>query len=172
MKKIVFTYGSITGVIVAVILIATVAACYNNPGVEGMWMGFTAMWLAFIFLFIGVKKYRDKFKNGIITFWEAFKIGVLIALVASTIYVATWLIDYYVFIPDFLDKYLLHVVAEAQKDGKTLTEINEARAEAVKNAQMYKNPVMVVLLTYMEIFPLGLLVALISALVLKRKAKT
>ena len=85
-------------------------------------------------------------------------------------YVLVWLIDYYLFIPDFMDKYTAHMISQAQHSGASAAEIAAKTKEAVGMKEMYKSPVMVVLFTYMEIFPVGLVVSLITALILKRNA--
>ena len=170
MKRTVLIFGLISGLIVTAMMIYVVILCYNNPDFEGnMVIGYLTMIIAFAFIFVGIKNYRDKQLGGYISFGKAFKVGFLIALVASTMYVVTWLISYYCFVPDFLDKYTLHVLKEARADGATQAEIAEKTAEMAKYAKMYETPVGVVLLTYAEILPVGLLVTLISALILKRK---
>lgn len=172
MKRIIISFGLISGLIITGIMIYTIAMCYNKDDFEGnMVLGYASMILAFSFIFIGVKNYRDKYSNGLINFGKAFKIGFYISLVASTVYVVVWLIDYYVFIPDFMDKYTTYVLKETKADGASLAELNEKAAEMADYKELYKNPLFVVLFTYSEILPVGLLIALISALILKRKAK-
>ena len=90
-------------------------------------------------------------------------------MIASTIYVLAWLVDYYLFVPDFMDKYAAFVLKEAKADGLSASEITEKTNEMESYKEMYKNPLLVVLLTYAEILPVGLIVSLISALILKRK---
>lgn len=170
MKKNVFVFGSIAGLLVSIGLVAGMAWCYNSGNFEGnMLVGYASMLLAFSFVFIGVKNYRDKYNGGIISFGKAFKIGLLIALVASTMYVVVWVIDYYLFVPDFMDKYSAHVISKAQTSGATAAEIEEKVKQITSMKEMYKTPIMVVLLTYMEIFPIGLIVSIITALILKRR---
>lgn len=172
MKRNVFVFGSIAGLIVTAVMAVSATWCVNDPDFEGsMVLGFGSMLVAFAFIFIGIKNYRDKQNGGIITFGKAFTIGLLIALVASTIYVLTWLVEYYCFIPDFMEKYAAHVIKKAQESGVSGAALEKQIADMESQKEMYKNPVWVILFTYMEIFPLGLVVALISALILKRKVK-
>ena len=173
MKKNVLIFGLLSGLIASSMLIVAAVQCYNNKDFSGnMVMGFTLMILAFSFIFVGIKNYRDKFNNGVISFGKAFKIGISIALIASTVYVITWLIAYYGFIPDFMDKYAAHVIDQAKAAGKSAVEISKATAEMADYKEMYKSPIGVILLTYMEILPVGLVITLISALILKRKQAT
>jgi len=81
------------------------------------------------------------------------------------------LFDYYLFIPDFIDRYTLHVLKNAKADGASAAEISKKAAEMANFKEMYKNPLFVVLITYAEVFPIGLLISLISALILKRKPR-
>jgi ethanolamine transporter EutH len=173
MKKTILIFGLLSGLIASSMLIVSAVQCYNNKDFSGnMVMGFTLMILAFSFIFVGVKNYRDKFNQGVISFGKAFKIGILIAFIASSIYVITWLIAYYGFIPDFMDKYAAHVIEQARAAGKTTVEINKQIAEMEDYKEMYKTPIGVVLLTYMEILPIGIVITLLSALILKRKQNT
>src|ERR1017187_9822075 len=70
-----------------------------------MLIGYASMLVALSLVFVGIRNYRDKYNNGVISFGKAFKIGIMIVLIASTIYVVAWLIDYFFFIPDFMEKY-------------------------------------------------------------------
>jgi len=106
MKKNTLIFGSIAGLIVSINMVIMAIKCYNNNINDfsgSMILGFTSMIIAFSFIFVGIKNYRDKFNNGIINFSKAFKIGALIALIASTLYVIVWLIVFYNFIPDFME---------------------------------------------------------------------
>lgn len=173
MKKNVMVFGLIAGLIVSTLMVLSMARCYNDPNLEhSMLIGYASMVLAFSFIFVGIKNYRDKYNNGLITFGKAFKIGALISLVASTIYVIVWLIDYYVFMPDFMDKYVAQALREAKADGASAAELAAKAKELASSQEMYKNPIMVVLFTYMEILPVGILISLVAALILKRKPDT
>jgi hypothetical protein len=127
------------------------------------------MVVAFAFMFVGIKNFRDKYNGGVVSFGKAFRIGLYIALIASTMYVLVWLVEYYFFVPDFMEKYTACTMRDARASGASEAELTEKAAEMAKFTEMYKNPVWVVLITYAEILPVGLLIALISALILKRK---
>lgn len=151
-------------------MVYSMILCYRSNKFEGnMLLGYASMLIAFSMIFVGVRSYRNKYNNGIISFGKAFKIGLLIALVGSTIYVIVWLIDYYLFIPDFMDRYTAHIMNQAKTSGATEAELASKTKEMAMYTDMYKNPLFVILLTYAEIFPVGLIVSLISALILKRK---
>ena len=171
MKKNIIVGGLISGLILAAFMVVVTAICYKNEDFESsMVLGYASMILAFSMIFVGIKNYRDRFNNGFITFGKAFKIGLYITLIASTIYVLVWLIDYYLFIPDFLDKYSAHVLREAKTAGASPVEMQEKVDEMGGYKEMYKNPLLVILLTYTEVLPVGLVVSIISALILKRKS--
>ena len=170
MKIIIARYGLIAGLIVTAWMVGSVALCYSQENFEGnMLLGYASMVLAFSFIFVGIKKYRDNENGGFISFGKAFKIGLFISLIASTMYVVVWLVDYYVFIPDFLDKYTAHVLKQTQGEGVSQQDFFAKKAEMENFKQLYKNPLMVVLITYFEVLPVGIVISLISALLLKRK---
>lgn len=136
-----------------------------------MLIGYASMLIAFSMVFVGIRNYRDKFNNGTISFGKAFKIGILIVLIASTIYVVSWLVYYFFFIPDFMDKYGVREIENMKTSGATMTEIESKTKEMAEFAKMYKNPFFNAMMTYAEILPVGLIVTLISALILKSKTK-
>lgn len=172
MKKIVLRYGLIAGLIVSLFMMIGMLICHKNPDFEGsMVLGYASMLAAFTFIFLGIRKQRNQHGNGSITFGKAFMTGLYIALISSTMYVVVWLIVYYGFMPDFMDKYAEHALKKAADSGASPAELEKMTAEMAGYRDMYKNPLGVILLTYMEILPLGLIVTLISALILKRKPK-
>lgn len=166
MKKIVLIFGLIIGTILCANMILMVNMMYTNPDFKGNdVVGYAAMVVLFSLIFFGVRSYRNKYLDGFISFGKAFKTGALIALVGATMYVVVWLFYYYLFVPDFIDVYTSHVLNQC-------TEESDLPAKAKEMAdfkEMYKNPVFVVLITYSEVLPIGLVVALVSALILKKK---
>lgn len=130
-----------------------------------MW-GMPLWWLFFSLIYIGVRNYRNKELDGYISFGKAFKTGALIALIGSAIYVAAWLFSYYLFVPDFMDVYSEYALKNC-----TPEELPAKTKEMADFKELYKNPLFVVLITFSEVLPIGLVVALVSALILKRKWK-
>lgn len=101
MKKIVLTFGLIIGTILCANMIVMVNMMYGDTVFKGNdIVGYTALIVLFSLIFFGVRNYRNRQLNGAISFGRAFKIGALIAFVASTMYVVIWLFYYYLFVPD------------------------------------------------------------------------
>lgn len=175
MQKNILTYGLISGIIVSGIMLFSMnyySHCEGNVDWNmGMAIGYASMLIAFSMVFIGIRNYRDKFNDGIISFGKAFKIGILIVLIASTMYVISWLIFYFFFMPDFMDKFNVREIENMKRSGATISEIESKTREMADFAKMYKNPFFNAMMTYAEILPVGLIVSLISSLILKRKTK-
>ncbi len=165
MKNIILKNGTIGGLIISISMAIGTYLCYNSPkGFEPNYaLGFGGMLLAFIFIYLGIERYR-KIANGKISFSKALQIGSLITLLISTFYVGVWLIVYYNFFPDFIEKYAQSEIAHA-----TPSELAEVTTKMESNKEMYKNPLMIILLTYMEIVQFGIVITLISSLILKKK---
>lgn len=140
-------------------------------GPWGMVVGFGSMLIAFSFIFVAVKSYRDTVANGSVTFGRAFSIGLLISLVASTFYVTTWVVEYYTLFPDFMDKYIAISLEKAKESGISAAQLQKKSEEMNSWRETYSTPFGIILFTYMEILPLGILVSLIAALVLKRNGR-
>lgn len=173
MQKNILIYGLISGVVVSALMLTSVnylSHCEGNVDYNtSMLIGYASMLVAFSLVFVGVKNYRDKYNGGVISFGKAFKIGIAITLIASTIYVLAWLVDYFFFIPDFMAKYSAHMLDELKASGASAAEIEKQTKEMESFGKMYQNPFFNALMTYAEILPVGLVVTIISALVLKRK---
>ena len=170
MKRNILIFGLVLGAILCVNMVYMVNLCYNNPDFKPYdILGYTAMVVIFSLIFFGIRNYRNKQNGGVISFGKAFKTGFLIALVGSTMYVVVWIFYYYLFVPDFLDKYIPHVLKEAANKGDAALAAKTSEMENFK--EMYKNPLFVILITYSEVLPVGLIVALVSSLILKKKNK-
>ncbi len=173
MKKIVITNGLISGAIVSTLMGISMAFYSKNANMDhSMVMGYAMMLLSFSLIFVAIKVYRDKQNGGVITFGTGFTIGILISLIASAIYVATWAVEYHYFFPDFMNKYSAHIIEKMKASGATQAAIDKQVTEMNTRAEEYKKPVFFVLFTFAEIFPVGLLVSVVAALILKKKNKT
>jgi hypothetical protein len=170
MKKISITYGLIAGLIaMSFMIVSTILWNENNNSNQSMIIGFIGMFISFIFVFIGIKKYRDKENGGNITFVNAFKIGFFIALITSSIYTIVWLIQVHFFMPDFMEKYAAKAIEEIKSSNLSAAEITEKVTEMELMRENYKILFYRICYTLMEILPIGIVIALISALILKRK---
>jgi hypothetical protein len=164
MNKIILKNGLFGSIIVSALLVFVTMYMKANPEKEvSMLIGFAVMTLAFFFLVWGIKQQREA-NNGLISFGKAFMTGFWISLIISTIYVLVWLIILYNFFPNFAEHYTDMAIAKASPD-----EVAKVTEEMNSFKKMYKNPIMVILFTYMEILPLGIVISFISALILKKK---
>ena len=175
MKKTILVFGAISGAIISTFMgisMAIMGCSAGDPAKEStsMIIGFSAMAVAFSFIFVGIKNYRDKQNAGVLTFGKAFQIGFLISLIASTLYVLTWGVEFHFFMPDFMDKYSALKIKEVQDSGITGDALKESlKSIATDNDNYNHNPFFFAVYTYMEILPVGIIITLISSLILKRK---
>jgi F0F1-type ATP synthase assembly protein I len=163
MKNSILKNGIFGGIIVSIVMISMILYMKTYPDREpSAIVGFGSMLLAFIFVILGIKHQRET-NNGVITFGKAFLTGLSISLVISTIYVLVWLIIYYNFFPDFMEQYSKMVLKNTSPE-----KLAAKTAEMNQMKEWYKNPIMIILLTLMEVLPIGIVVSLIGALVLKK----
>jgi hypothetical protein len=171
MKKIVLTFGLISGAISAALMLATVPFHDQIGFDKGMFVGYTSMVLSFLLVFFGIRSYRENVGNGEISFLRAFSVGILITLISCVCYVATWEIVASRLLPDFLEKYTNYTIAKIQASGASAQQIEAKRQEMAHFAQLYANPLFRTAMTFLEPLPVGLLITLVSALILRRKPK-
>ena len=169
MKKTVLKFGLISGAISSLMMIATIPFMEKIGFDYGMVIGYTTIVLSFMFVFFGIRSFRDNFGGGSITFLKAFSVGLLITIISCLCYVATWEVIYWNFMPDFVEKFSKHAIDQVIASGAS-TEVVAAKMKEMKDfAVMYNNPLINVAFTFLEPFPVGLLISLISAAILRRK---
>ena len=169
MKKTVLTFGLIGGAIMAAMMFATLPFV-DKIGFDRLEIvGYTTMILAFLLVFFGIRSYRENVGGGQITFGRSFAVGILITLVVCVCYVVAWEIIYFNFMPDFVDKYAGYVVEKVRASGAS-QQVIDAKLEQMKSFKaMYDNPFINAAITFVEPFPIGLIVTLISAAILRKK---
>ncbi|HSJ62898.1 MAG TPA: DUF4199 domain-containing protein [Gemmatimonadaceae bacterium] len=171
MKRIVLTFGLISGAILSAMLIITVPFHDELGFGRAEVIGYTSMVLAFLLIYFGVRSYRDTVAGGAVRFGRALGVGALIALVASACYVATWQVIYYNFAPDYIAKYQAHLLEEARADGATAGELATKKAELDEFAELYRKPLVNIAFTFVEPLPVALLIALVTAGVVSRRRR-
>ena len=169
MKKTVLTFGLIGGAIMAAMMFATLPFVDKIGFDKGEIVGYTTMILAFMLVFFGIRSYRENVSGGRITFGRAFAVGILITLVACVCYVVALEILYFKFMPDFADKYASYIVEKVRTSGASQQEIDAKLQQMQSFKAMYDNPFINAVITFAEPFPIGLIVTLISAAILRKK---
>jgi hypothetical protein len=171
-KKTVLTFGLIAGGIISVLMGGSLLLADRIGSGHSMMLGYTIMVASFLLIYFGIRSYRDNTLDGRISFGRAFACGILITLITTVCYVVMWEILYFNFMPHFMDGYFAAQIQKVQAAGldsaTTVTQV-----AAIRHSQeMYQNPIVNMAYTFMEPFPVGLVITLISAAVLRRKGAT
>ena len=170
MKKTVLTFGLIAGVMISVLMDSSLLLANKiGPG-HSMLLGYTIMVASFLLIYFGIRSYRDNNLDGQISFGRAFACGILIALITTVCYVATWEILYFNFMPHFMDGYFAAQIHKVQSSGLDPATTAAKLAEIQHSQELYQNPFVNMAYTFIEPLPVGLLITLISAAILRRKA--
>jgi hypothetical protein len=172
MKRTVLIFGLISGLISSVLMFATVPFIDRIGFDRGIVVGYTAMVMAFLLVFFGIRSYRENVGGGEISFGRAFSVGILIVLISCICYVVTWEIIYFNFLPDFVEKYTNYVIEKSRASGASPEEL-AAQMEQMKTMKwIYDNPLLNGAVTFIaEPFPVGLVMTLISAAILRRRRR-
>jgi hypothetical protein len=171
MKKTVLVYGLISGSIVAAVILLSIPLW--QKGIlnfdNGQLTGYTSMVIALSMVFFGIKSYRDNQLGGAITFGKAFQIGILITLIAAVMYALAWEVSLGVMGEEFSEQMTNHYFEELKAGGATAAELEEARKQWADFEKMYQNFFVRFGITLLEIIPVGLIITLISAGLLRKK---
>lgn len=166
MGRIIVIYGVIGGLIVAAGMLLGITFVRDH-GVLGMVVGYLSMLVALSMVFMGVRSYRDTVGGGVIRFWPAFGLGLAIALVACLFYVAMWEVYLWQTGYTFFDEYVAKALADMEVQGKPAAEIAAFSNEMEAFKLQYAQPLFRMAITLSEIAPVGLLVSLVSAALLR-----
>lgn len=161
----ILSFGSLAGIIVGGALYLTTVLAGGNPpsGGVGMLIGYTTMLVALSLVFVAIKQERDVAGGGSISFWRALLIGVGISAVAGVFYVVAWEAALATTGMDFAGVYAKGAIEAAKARGASAEEIAKISASMAKFAADYANPLIRLPMTFTEIFPVGVLVSLVSA---------
>jgi len=172
MKKTVLTFGVISGFIISVLMSLTLPFSHQIGLNRAMVIGYTTMVLAFLLVFFGIRSYRENVGNGSVSFGRALSVGFLIMLITCVFYVATWEVIYHVFMPNFANEYLAIATEQVRASGKSPQQI-EAEIESMRSMmQLYNSNILFnVAITFLEPLPVGLVMTLISALILRKRRR-
>jgi hypothetical protein len=168
MQRIVLTFGLIGGAVIALMMALTLPFQEQIGFDRGVVVGYTTMVLAFLMVYFGVRSYRDTVGGGHLTFGRAFTVGLLITLVITVCYVATWQVMYYGFMPDFLERYTAFALEKARQGGASEADLARQARELREFATMYQNPLVNIAFSFLEPLPVGLVFTLVTAGVLGR----
>lgn len=172
MKKTVLTFGIISGVIVAVLMGVNTLFAEKIGFDRAVFAGYTAMLVAFLLVFFGIRSYRDNVGGGEISFGRAFSVGILITLICCAFYVVSWEILYYTVLHDFPEKYGAYVMEKERAAGATPQQLAQKLEEVNQMKALLDNPLVAPALIFIsEPLPVGLVMTLISALILRKRRK-
>ena len=168
MKNVIVRYGILAGLIVGISMILyMISIPADAQAAPSMLLTYIVMLVALSMVFLGIKQYRDRALGGVIRFMPALLVGLGISAVAGVFYAIAWEISMVFMKFDFIEFYANSMVEQARTSGADAQGVAAAAAKAAEFTQMYANPLIRVPFAFLEIFPVGILVSLISAAVLR-----
>ena len=170
MKKTVLTFGLISGLIICVLMGGSLLIADKIGSGHSLVLGYTTIVASFLLVYFGIRSYRDNTLGGQISFGRALACGILITLITTICYVAMWEIVYFNFMPHFMDSYFAAQIHKVQSSGLDPATTAAQVTAIQRSQQLYQNPFVNMAYTFIEPFPVGLIITLVSAAILRRKA--
>lgn len=133
-------------------------------------IGYSTILLSMIFVFFGIKKHRDENNGGNISFWEALKVGVLIAAIPAIAFGLYNLLYIEVLDPEFMDKYYQYYMDEAQAT-MNLEEFEAMKTKIEREKESFQSPIVQFGAMSLTVLIIGFIVSLISSIILKKEDK-
>jgi len=164
MLRTILKYGVIAGLVVGGFELVTFTAFSGMPPLKyGMVLGYATMLIALSAVFVGIKQHRDMDRGGVIGFWPAFGIGLGISFIASIFYVVAWEAVQAMTNMDFASAYSNAILASEKAKGASAEALAKMSAEMEAFKVQYADPRFRLPMTFVEIFPVGVPVSLVSA---------
>lgn len=170
MGRTILIWGLIGGVIVAVLMQLSLMIVNDHTNPAALWLGYLTMLVALSTIPIGIKQYRDQTGGGVISFLRGLAIGLGIAVVAAVIYSAAWEVYLAVSGKDFIGEYSAAMIAKAEAEHAGAAKLAELRAQAAEWRAIYDNPFLRFGMTMVEMLPVGVVVAIVSAFLMRFSA--
>jgi Protein of unknown function (DUF4199) len=167
MLSLIVRYGVIGGLIVGIPLFTITLAFGDLGSPWGYVVGYLIMLIGLSTIFIAIKRHRDADLGGVIKFWPALGMGLAISFVAGIFYVLAWEAVLDIGHLDFASTYAQSMIDAAKAKGLTGDALAKVIAEAKQFRTSYANPLYRLPETFAEIFPVGVLVSLVSAALLR-----
>ncbi|PIV33618.1 MAG: DUF4199 domain-containing protein [Lysobacterales bacterium CG02_land_8_20_14_3_00_62_12] len=168
MLRTILKYGVIAGLVVGGFELVTFTAFSGMPPLKyGMLIGYTTMLIALSAVFVGIKQHRDVDRGGVIGFWSALAIGLGISFIAGIFYVVAWEAVQAMTQMDFASAYSQAIIASEQANGASAEALAKLSADMEAFKVQYADPMFRLPMTFVEIFPVGVLVSLVSAALLR-----
>ncbi|MBC7848093.1 MAG: DUF4199 domain-containing protein [Chitinophagaceae bacterium] len=170
MKKIILRSGLYSGLtLVGLFLITMWIGKSISYSVQEA-IGYVGMILSLIFVYFGMRQYRDTVNGGTLTFGTGLRVGLLIVLIPTLLFGIFDVLYTSVINPGFYDEYCSAVLSKMKAD-LPAREYEIKAAEMKEQVAMFKNqPVFQFIVMSLTVFLIGLIITVISALML-RKAK-
>lgn len=159
-------YGGLAGLIIVGMSLAAYGTGLVGHSTSPLF-GYTVMLLALTMIFVGVKRYRDIEMGGVIKFGRALAVALGIGLVAAIIYAAAFEIYMAVTGFDFVAWFSEVRQQELVASGASQAAIQAEMAEIRAFGETYKNPFVRIPFHFLEIGPVCIVIALISAALLR-----
>src|SRR5262245_36447080 len=172
MRKVTLIFGLLAGAIISVLLLVGIAIWEKTGKITASELfGYATMVIALAMIFFGIKSYRDNYQNGVIRFWKGIQVGLLIASIASLMYAITW--ETYLHVrpagyQGFIDYYVECQINKKKEKGASAAEIDQEVRKMDGVRKIYSNPATRFGMTLMEILPVGIIITLISAAILRK----
>lgn len=169
MLRKILSYGAIAGLLIGGVLSLIIVTMGDRMqhGATGMLIGYLTMLVGLSLVFVAIKRHRDADLGGVIRFWPAFALGLGVSFIASVFYVIAWEATQAITGMDFASTYASAVIERQKAAGIS----GEALAKLVADMEQFKinyaNPAYRLPMTFTEIFPVGVIVSLISAALLR-----
>lgn len=163
-------YGAISGAVVIAVIIGGMFYAEgqgHGHATSSVWFGYLIMILALSTIFLAIREHRNKKLGGVIKFFPAFGVGLLVAAIAGVVYVAAWETFLATTHYPFMENYTAAMIEQQRAAGVSGADLDAFVAQMEEAKAAYANPLYRLPMTFIEIFPVGLLIALISAAILR-----